>query len=109
MRHVRILILGGDGYLGWPTRCTCRRAATKSPWSTISAGGSGISERGTDTLTPIVSLQDRVEAWREASGKRDPRRGRRHHGLRFLSGVVRDFKPEAIVHYGEQRLGAHSR
>src|SRR5919204_5364204 len=65
---MRILILGGDGYLGWPTAMR------------FSARGHDVfivdnfsrrrwhHEHSTDSLTPIASLAERIEAWREISG-----------------------------------------
>lgn len=63
---------------------------------------------GTDSLTPIRSLDERIDAWREVSG----------HELRsfvggiedgdFLEQVVVDTKPQAIIHYGEQPSAPYS-
>src|SRR4051812_38981076 len=66
---MRILILGGDGYLGWPTamRFSARGHEvfivdnfSRRRWH---------HEHSTDSLTPIASLGERVEAWREISGR----------------------------------------
>src|SRR3954447_24147649 len=66
---MRILILGGDGYLGWPTALR------------FSAGGHEVSvvdnfsrrrwheEAGTASLTPIAGLESRIAAWKDISGK----------------------------------------
>src|SRR3954468_20679042 len=65
---MRVLILGGDGYLGWPTAMR------------FSAGGHEVSvvdnfsrrrwhdQHGTDSLTPIRSLEERIDTWQEISG-----------------------------------------
>ena len=63
-RPMRVLILGGDGYLGWPTalRFSARGHEvavvdnfSRRRWHT---------EHSTDSLTPIRPLADRIEAWR---------------------------------------------
>ena len=53
-------------------------------------------------LTPIASLEERIQAWSEVSGKDiEPFVGDIAEGT-FVTDVVREFEPEAIVHYGEQ-------
>jgi UDP-sulfoquinovose synthase len=105
---MRILILGGDGYLGWPTAMY------------LSSKGHDVSlvdnmlrrrmhlERSTDSLTPILGLDQRIDAWERESGRRiaafvgdlcDPE---------FADRIVRDLQPEAIVHYGEQPSAPYS-
>jgi UDP-sulfoquinovose synthase len=106
---MRILILGGDGYLGWPTAMRfsarghdvhvvdnyLRRAAHR--------------EAGTDSLTPIAqSLPARTAAWREVTGRdigvtegdlQDP-------GV--IEPLLRELRPETIVHYGEMPSAPYS-
>jgi len=99
---MRVLILGGDGYLGWPT--AMRFSARGHEVSVVD----NFSRRrwherhGTDSLTPIGSLDERIEAWREVSGNQI----RSHVGAiedpEFLEGVITESRPEAVIHYGEQ-------
>ena len=79
---MRILILGGDGYLGWPT--AMRFSARGHDVFVVDnfARRRWHHEHGTDSLTPIGGLADRIDAWREVSGKRDPRLRRQHRGRR---------------------------
>jgi UDP-sulfoquinovose synthase len=105
---MRILILGGDGYLGWPTALR------------FSARGHEVSvldnfsrrrwhrEHGSDTLTPIGDLEARIEAWRELSGESiRPYLGAVEDGD-FLDEVVAETRPEAVIHYGEQPSAPYS-
>ena len=67
---MRIMVLGGDGYLGWPTAMY------------LSAHGHDVSvldnavrrqydeELGSGSLVPIESLKTRVKAWERVSGQR---------------------------------------
>jgi UDP-sulfoquinovose synthase len=105
---MRVLILGGDGYLGWPTAMQ------------FSASGHEVSivddfsrrrwhvQHSTDSLTPIGSLEDRLEAWREVSGNEI----RSHIGsvqdAEFLYRAVEETLPEAVIHYAEQPSAPYS-
>ena len=105
---MRILILGGDGYLGWPTALH------------FSARGHEVSvvdnfsrrrwheEAGTGSLTPIADLEPRIAAWKEISG----REIRSYVGAiedgDFLDEVVAETRPEAVVHYGQQASAPYS-
>ena len=105
---MRILVLGGDGYLGWPTAMN------------LSAAGHDVAvvdnfmrrtmsiELGAGSLTPIQSLQERVRIWAEISGRQidvfvgdltDPQ---------FVDDVFASFAPDSIVHYGEQPSAPYS-
>lgn len=105
---MRILILGGDGYLGWPT---AMRFSARGHEVTIVdnfARRRWHLDQSTDSLTPISSLKDRIEAWEEVSGKRiDARVGCIEDG-EFLDEVVRDTLPEVVIHYGEQPSAPYS-
>jgi len=69
---VRVLVLGGDGYLGWPRPCTCPMSVTRWPCWTISWRRQYDHEMGVQSLVPIEPLQARLDAWHEVSGKRLP-------------------------------------
>ena len=105
---MRILILGGDGYLGWPT--AMRFSARGHEVSVVDnfSRRRWHHEQSTDSLTPIRSLAERIEAWREVSG-RDivPFVGNIEDG-EFLDRVVAETLPEAVVHYGEQPSAPYS-
>ena len=65
-------------------------------------------EQSTDSLTPINSLEDRIEAWHSLSGKTiDPRVGCIEDG-EFLDAVVAEVRPEVVIHYGEQPSAPYS-
>ena len=105
---MRVIVAGGDGYLGWPQAmylsklgyevCIvnnfCRRA-----WDL---------EGGTDSLVPIYSLQERVAVWLNKTGKTIETAIGDLTDYSFINSLIRDFQPEAIVHYGEQRSAPFS-
>ena len=105
---MRILILGGDGYLGWPTamRFSARGHEvfivdnfSRRRWH---------HEHSTDSLTPISSLGERIEAWREVTGRNIQAMIGNIDDGEFLDQVVADVLPEAVVHYGEQPSAPYS-
>ncbi|HWW66911.1 MAG TPA: NAD-dependent epimerase/dehydratase family protein [Solirubrobacterales bacterium] len=106
---MRVLILGGDGYLGWPTalRFSARghEVAVVDDFSRRRWHG----EQGTASLTPIRGLDERIAAWREISAGNEIRS---HVGAvqdgDFLDEVVAETRPEAVVHYGEQPSAPYS-
>ena len=105
---MRILILGGDGYLGWPTALR------------FSAQGHEVSlldnfsrrrwhrEAGTDSLTPIAELDERIDVWKELSGKEIRSFVGAVEDGDFLEAVVAETQPEAVVHYGQQASAPYS-
>jgi UDP-sulfoquinovose synthase len=99
---MRVLILGGDGYLGWPT--ALRFSGTGHEVTVVDnfARRRWHLDAGTDSLTPIVSLDERLSAWREVSGRTiEAQIGDIAEGT-FVADVVRDVQPDTIIHYGEQ-------
>ena len=60
---MRVLILGGDGYLGWPTAMYL--AAKGHDVAVVDSFHRRLwdNELGADSLLPILSLQDRVALW----------------------------------------------
>ena len=67
---MRILILGGDGYLGWPTAMHLSAAGHEVHAIDNYLRRRAHQEAGTDSLTPILeSLPARAAAWQELTGK----------------------------------------
>jgi UDP-sulfoquinovose synthase len=99
---MRILILGGDGYLGWPT--AMRFSARGHDVCVVDnfARRRWHNEHSTDSLTPISGLADRIDAWREVSGREISAFVGNIEDGEFLDRLVAEFLPEAVVHYGEQ-------
>ena len=99
---MRILVLGGDGYLGWPTALHFSARDHEVAVVDNLARRRWHRARATASLTPIESLPDRIEAWREVSGRDIVAHFGDVTDASFLDRVIADFLPEAIVHYAEQ-------
>jgi UDP-sulfoquinovose synthase len=105
---MRILILGGDGYLGWPT--AMRFSARGHEVSVVDnfARRRWHAENGTDSLTPIASLDDRLDAWHGRSDNRIRSFVGSMEDAAFVDDVIAQTSPEAIVHYAEQPSAPYS-
>jgi UDP-sulfoquinovose synthase len=99
---MRILILGGDGYLGWPT--ALRFSARGHEVSVVDnfSRRRWHTEHGTASLTPIGELDERIAAWREVSGEQIRSYVGAVEDGDFLDEVVAETLPEVVVHYGQQ-------
>jgi len=105
---MKILILGGDGYLGWPTAMYLSRRGHSIGVLDNFAKRRWEMELNVEPLIPIRTLQDRVHAWRDLTGQRMELYvgDLRNYGV--VEGVLETFRPEAIVHYGEQPSAPYS-
>jgi UDP-sulfoquinovose synthase len=65
-------------------------------------------QHSTDSLTPIRSLGERIDAWKEVSGKEIAAYVGSVEDGEFLDDVVAETNPEAIVHYAEQASAPYS-
>jgi UDP-sulfoquinovose synthase len=106
---VKVLVLGGDGFCGWP--CAVNLAGSGHEVVIVD----NFSRRkididlGVESLTPIANLPDRLRAWEETGGK----------PIRFvhldiaqqyerLLEMLRLEQPGAVVHFAEQRAAPYS-
>ena len=99
---MRILVLGGDGYLGWPTAL---HFSTRGHEVLIF---DNLSKRHLETqlgfqpLFPNPSLQARAKAWQDVSGKTIKFVVGDLLNHRFIYQNLEQFAPDAIIHYAEQ-------
>jgi UDP-sulfoquinovose synthase len=105
---MRILVLGGDGYLGWPTAIHLSAAGHEVAVSDNFVRRSYDEELGVDSLIPIATLQERVAAWSELTGNELGTYVGDLCDAPFVHGMVADFRPDTIVHFGQQRSAPYS-
>ncbi len=105
---MRILILGGDGYLGWPTAMRFSERGHEVSVVDNFSRRRWHTENSTDSLIPIRSLDERVAAWKEVSGEDIRVFEGSMEDAAFVDGVIEETLPEAIVHYAEQPSAPYS-
>lgn len=105
---MNILVLGGDGYLGWPQAMYLSNQGHNVGVLDNFSRRMWDYECGTESLIPITSLQERVKAWREVTGKTIEMFVGDLTDYNFVNEAVKSFEPEAIVHFGEQRNAPYS-
>jgi UDP-sulfoquinovose synthase len=105
---MKVLILGGDGYLGWATAMYLSRRGCDVAVLDNFAKRRWELELNVEPLLPIRTLHDRVEAWAEVTGRTIELfvGDLRNYGV--VEGVLDTFRPDAIVHYGEQPSAPYS-
>ena len=106
---MKILILGGDGYLGWPTAMHFARKGHTVAIADNLSKRFWEAEMGVAPVFPIPSLQRRARLWKE-SGE-NPLKiyiGDIAHNHRFVYHLFEEFRPDAVVHYAEQPSAPYS-
>ncbi|MEY4353272.1 MAG: hypothetical protein RLZZ609_1513 [Cyanobacteriota bacterium] len=106
---MKVLVLGGDGFCGWP--CAVNLADVGHEVVIVD----NLSRRkididlGVESLTPIATIRDRLTAWEQVGGA----------PIRFehldiaknydqLLALLRAERPDAVVHFAEQRAAPYS-
>jgi UDP-sulfoquinovose synthase len=106
---MRILILGGDGYLGWPTAMHFSNRGHDVHCVDNYLRRRAVREQRSDSLVPIPdSLPARAEAWEGVTGYAIGVTEGNICEWDVVERVFREFEPEAIVHYGEMPSAPYS-
>tara|TARA_B100000959_G_C14907291_1_gene593553 strand:- start:192 stop:1358 length:1167 start_codon:yes stop_codon:yes gene_type:complete len=109
MNNKKVIVLGGDGFCGWPT------SLHLSDYGYEVIIVDNLSRRNIDnelsvtSLTPIASIDKRLSTWNDIS----------RHQIRFINldvskdydeflALVKNFAPDSIVHFAEQRAAPYS-
>jgi UDP-sulfoquinovose synthase len=105
---MKVIILGGDGYLGWPTAMYLSSQGHDVAVLDNFAKRRWELELNVEPLIPIHTLHDRVCAWRDVARRQIELfvGDLRNYGV--VEGVLDTFRPDAIVHYGEQPSAPYS-
>jgi UDP-sulfoquinovose synthase len=106
---MRILILGGDGYLGWPTAMHFSNRGHDVHCVDNYLRRRAVREQRAASLVPIPdSLPARAAAWEEVTGYAIGVTEGDICDWAVIERVFREFEPEAIVHYGEMPSAPYS-
>ncbi|HEY2793445.1 MAG TPA: NAD-dependent epimerase/dehydratase family protein [Micromonosporaceae bacterium] len=105
---MRILVLGGDGYLGWPTALHLSEVGHEVGVVDNFVRRQYDVELGVDSLVPIQTLETRIAAWTEVSGRTISSFVGDLCDAEFTYRMIREFAPDAVVHFAEQRAAPYS-
>lgn len=105
---MRILVLGGDGYCGWPTALYLSSRDHEVAIVDNFSRRLWDHELEAQTLTPIRPLPDRLRSWRGCGGNDIGSFIGDITDYDFIGSVLQEFEPEAIVHFAEQRSAPYS-
>ena len=105
---MKILVLGGDGYLGWPTALHLSEVGHDVAVADNFVRRHYDDELGVESLVPIEPLRNRIATWRELTGKQIGMYVGDLTDAIFTYHIIRDFEPDAVVHFAEQRAAPYS-
>jgi UDP-sulfoquinovose synthase len=106
---MKVLVLGGDGFCGWPTSLHLSDLGHDVTIVDNLSRRKIDVELEVESLTPIRPIHERVRVWKELTGNE----------IDFvlldlaeeydrLEALLREVRPDAIVHFGEQRAAPYS-
>ena len=106
---MKVIILGGDGFCGWPTALHLSALGHDVVIVDNLSRRNIDNELEADSLTPIKPMGTRIQAWKEVSG-----RTIEFYNFDVAKNYVRlldllmEYKPDAVVHFAEQRAAPYS-
>lgn len=105
----RILVLGGDGFCGWPTSLRLSAAGYEVTIVDNLSRRKIDVELECDSLTPIRPVSQRLATWQEVTGREIEFRSLDvASDYLALLDLIRETRPTAIVHFAEQRAAPYS-
>ncbi len=105
---MRIIVAGGDGFCGWPTALYLSKQGHEVTIIDNMVRRKWDDELRSNSLTPILSLEERVRLWEEKSGKHIATYDCDLMHYDFLKEIFKQVQPEAFVHFAEQRSAPYS-
>jgi UDP-sulfoquinovose synthase len=104
----KIMVVGGDGFCGWPTSLHLAKEGNEVLIVDNLSRRKIDVDLGLSTLTPIASIEDRISVANQLVGSIKFHQIDVASQFDELKSAIAEFKPDAIVHFGEQRSAPHS-
>ncbi|MGH9171606.1 MAG: NAD-dependent epimerase/dehydratase family protein [Acidimicrobiales bacterium] len=106
---MRIVVLGGDGFCGWPTSLYLSEHGHDVVIVDNLSRRNIDNELEVGSLTPIAPMSVRLKAWEAVSGKQITfHRFDVAENYHRLLSLLREYQPDAVVHFAEQRAAPYS-
>ncbi len=105
---MKVLILGGDGYLGWPTAMNLSSHGHDVTVVDNYLRRNLMRDEDVEPLYEVPNLHERIRLWEKTSGYSISEYVGDLNGWDFISGVFEKTSPEVIVHYAEQPSAPYS-
>lgn len=105
---MKIIVAGGDGFCGWPTALYLSERGHDVAIADNFRRRRIDDELGTNSLTPIRTLSERVQRWETLTGKKIHAYEGDFNDYRFVQSLFQTFQPDAIVHFAELRSAPYS-
>jgi UDP-sulfoquinovose synthase len=106
---MKIIVFGGDGFCGWPTALHLSARGHDIVIVDNLARRNADVELEISSLTPIAPISTRLKAWREVADRRIDYHNFDVAGDFYrLTSLFDDFRPDAVVHFAEQRAAPYS-
>lgn len=105
---MKVLVIGGDGYCGWATALYLSNRGHEVGILDSLVRRHWDNELCIDTLTPIAPIKQRLQRWKDLTGKQIDLFIGDITNYEFLNKSMEQFQPDAIVHFGEQRSAPFS-
>ena len=106
---MKVMVLGGDGFCGWPTSVHLSQVGHDVLIVDNLSRRNIDNELEASSLTPIAPIGTRLAVWKELTGKTIP-----FHRLNVadqyhrLLALIEEYQPDAVVHFAEQRAAPYS-
>lgn len=106
---MKIVVFGGDGFCGWPTALHLSSLGHDIVIVDNLSRRDIDNELETNSLTPIAAMSTRIKAWKDITGKVIE-----FHNFDIakeydrLLHLLLHYKPDAVVHFAEQRAAPYS-
>ncbi len=108
IEFMKVLVIGGDGYCGWATALHLSNRGYEVGILDNLVRRHWDQQLCIDTLTPIAPIHQRIQRWKDLTGKSIDLYVGDINDYSFLIDSLLEFEPGAVVHFGEQRSAPFS-
>ena len=105
---MKIMVLGGDGYLGWPTACFFSKRGHEVLSLDNFSKKKIENENGVKSLLSTLTIQEKINNWNKNNNKKINFETCDLLNHRSIYKKLEEFKPDAIIHYAEQPSAPYS-